>query len=149
MSKLAPLTRDEVKQVVEDWYQKLDVHAPMVEVLPMLAEEGLEMRFPEATLRSLAEFEGWYQGVIRIFFDEVHTLQTLEIALNADQSQADIKLVVYWEASRWNPPAAKSERLMMDAAQTWVVRRSPTSGKPVIVIYTVDGLTLREGSVPL
>jgi len=37
----------------------------------------------------------------------------------------------------------------MDAAQTWVVRRSPTSGKPVIVIYTVDGLTLREGSVPL
>ena len=149
MSNLAPLTEAEVKKLVDDWYRKLDVHAPMIDVLPFLAETGLVMRFPEATLRSLAEFEGWYQGVIRIFFDEVHTMKELTITLSKDRSRADVKLVVYWEASRWKPPAARSERLMMDAEQTWTVARSATTGRAVITQYAVDELRPREGSVPL
>jgi len=149
MSDLAPLTKGEVKKLVKDWYLKLDVHAPMVEILPMLADEGLEMRFPEATLRGHAEFESWYQGVIRIFFDEVHTMKELNIALSKDKTQADIKLVVYWEASRWHPPAAKSERLMFDAYQTWVVKRSPETGKAVVVTYIVDKLEPMKGSAEL
>lgn len=43
-------------------YLKLDVHIPMVDVLPMLACEELEMKFPEATLRGHVKFEGWYQA---------------------------------------------------------------------------------------
>ena len=107
------------------------------------------MRFPEATLRGHAEFEGWYQGVIRIFFDEVHTLKKLNITLSEDKTQADIKLVVYWEASRWKPPAAKSERLMFDAYQTWVVKRLSGTGKPAVVTYIVDKLEAMEGSAEL
>jgi hypothetical protein len=149
MSTIAPLTEAEVKQLVEDWYRGLDVHAPTVEMLPLLAEEGLEMRFPEATVRGLAEFDRWYNGVLRIFFDEIHTLKKLEVALSADKTQAEIKLVVLWEASRWKAPAAQSERLKMDAAQTWVVRQSPKSGSPVIVTYIVDSLDPLPGSVPL
>ena len=143
------LTKDKVKKLVQDWYLKLDVHAPMVELLPMLADKELEMRFPEATLRGHAEFEKWYQGVIRFFFDEVHTLKELNIKLSEDKKQADIKLVVYWEASRWHPPSAKSERLMFDAYQTWVVRLSSETGKPVIVTYIVDSLKPMQGSAEL
>jgi hypothetical protein len=149
MDSLTRLTIKEVEQLVKDWYLKLDVHAPMVEILPMLADEGLEMQFPEAILRGHAEFEGWYQGVIRIFFDEVHTLKELDITLSEDGTQADVKLVVYWEASRWNPPAAKSDRLMFDAAQTWVVRRLSETGRAAVVTYVVDGLTPMEGSAEL
>lgn len=149
MGELAPLTKAEVEQMVLEWYKALDVHKPQVEVQQYVSSGELEMVFPEATLTTLAEFESWYQGVIRIFFDEVHTMQELNIDLSADGSQADVKLVVYWEASRWNPPAANSERLMMDAYQTWVVKRSPASGKVVITRYVVDDLKLREGSVPL
>ena len=149
MGELAPLTKAEVEEMVIAWYKALDVHEPQVSVQQYVSEGELEMVFPEATLTSLAEFEGWYQGVIRIFFDEVHTMQELNVELSADGSQADVKLVVYWEASRWSPPAANSERLMMDAYQTWVVKRSPASGKPVITKYVVDELKLREGSVPL
>jgi hypothetical protein len=149
MNDLVPLTEQEVEQLVKDWYLKLDVHAPMVEILPMLADEGLEMQFPEATLRGHAEFEGWYQGVIRIFFDEVHTMKELSITLSEDKKRADIKLVVYWEASRWNPPAAKSERLMFDAYQTWVMERSSATGKPVVVTYIVDKIEPMEGSATL
>jgi hypothetical protein len=136
----APLTKQEVEKMVTDWYKALDVHKPQVEVEQYVSDGELEMVFPEATLRSLAEFEGWFQGVIRIFFDEVHTMQSLDVKLSPDGSQADVKLVVRW---------AKSERLKMDAYQTWVVKRSPTSGKPVITKYVVDELKPLPGSVPL
>jgi hypothetical protein len=46
MASTAPLTEAEVKQCVDDWYKALDVHAPADEVVPLVAEEGLEMRFP-------------------------------------------------------------------------------------------------------
>lgn len=149
MSEQAPLTKDEVRQMVLDWYRALDVHEPLVDVLQYVSESELEMVFPEATLSSLADFEGWYQTVIRVFFDEVHTMKELDISLSNNGTQADVKLVVYWEASRWNPPAARSERLMMDAYQTWTVKRSPASGKAVITRYVVDELKLKPGSVSL
>jgi hypothetical protein len=149
MPNVAPLTKSEVEKMVVDWYRALDVHKPMVDVLPYVSDRELEMVFPEATLRSLAEFEGWFQGVIRIFFDEVHTMQQLNVSVPSDGQHADVKLVVRWEASRWKPPAAKSERLIMDAYQTWVVKRSPTSGKPVITRYVVDELKPLPGSAPL
>ena len=104
----------------------------------MVAADGLEMKFPEATLRTLAEFEGWYERVIRIFFDEVHTVK--EVRSEIDGDGANVKVVVHWEASVWNPPAAESQRIKLDAYQTWYVARSPETGRPVIVSYTVDEL---------
>jgi len=146
---LKPLDEPEVRQLVTEWYKDLDVHAPLVDLLPKVSDQGLEMRFPEATLHSVSEFEGWYEGVIRIFFDEVHALRELKITIPEGGSRADVKLVVNWEASRWNPPAAHSERLLIDAYQTWVVERSETSGLPVVTTYIVDKLQPLEGSVAL
>lgn len=147
MTTVATLTESEVKELVGEWYRKLDIHAPMVDLLPMLADEELEMRFPEATVHGYAGFEGWYQRVIRLFFDEVHEMKDLRIKIQDDR--ADITLVVYWETSVWNPPAARSQRIMLDAFQTWVVSRSPETRKPVITRYVVDNLSYREGSARL
>jgi hypothetical protein len=143
MNTLTTLTESEVKQLVDDWYLKLDVHAPIAEVLPLLAGETLEMQLPETTLHGLDGFQSWYDRVIHTFFDEVHTLQTLDITINGDR--ADVQLVVCWEASRWNAPAPKSERLAFDAAQRWVVVRSPDTQQPAIVTYIVDSLTPLPG----
>lgn len=150
MSTSAPLTEAEIKQLVEDWYRALDVHAATVEMLPMVVEEGLLLRFPEGDMHGLVEFDRWYNGfVLRSYFDEVHTIKEVDVTLNTSSAQADVKIIVTWEASRWKPPAAKSERLRFDAYQTWTVGRSPQSGKPVIVSYSVDELQPLEGSVPL
>lgn len=143
MNKLAPLTESQVKQLVDDWYLKLDVHATVEEFLPLLADENLEMQFPEGTLHGQDAFKTWYDGVIHTFFDEVHTMQALDITTASDH--ANVQLVVRWEASRWHAPAPKSERLAFDAAQTWVVKRSPETQKPVIVTYIVDSLTPLDG----
>ena len=141
------LTESEVKEMVVDWYRKLDIHAPMVDVLPFLAEEGLEMKFPEATLNSLADFEGWYQRVIRIFFDEVHEVKEITVGINGDK--ANVQVVVEWQASVWNPPEANSTRIILDADQTWVVKRSPNTGRPVISAYIVNALNYHSGSAKL
>jgi hypothetical protein len=142
-----PLNTAEIQELALNWYRKLDVHAPLVELLPLLAEEGLAMVFPEATLRGQAEFEGWYEGVIRIFFDEVHTVKSVESTINGDR--ADVKVIVHWEASVWNPPAAASKRISLDAYQTWVVTRSSKTEQPVVLTYTVDKLVYDEGSATL
>lgn len=143
----AALTEAEIKAMAVDWYDKLDIHAPMVDVLPMLSESGLEMRFPEATLKSLAEFEGWYQGVIRIFFDEVHKVK--EVTAKIDGSKAKVHIIVEWHASVWHPPARYSQRIKLDADQDWEVERSKVTGKPVITVYTVNALNYHEGSAKL
>ncbi len=142
----ASLTTQEVKKLAANWYHKLDVHAPLVELLPMVAEDA-QMKFPEATLKGLADFESWYERVIRLFFDEVHTLRQVDVKLNDET--ADVKVVVRWEASVWNAPAAKSQRIKLDAYQTWVVKRSPMTGAPVIATYIVDRLEYAADSAKL
>jgi hypothetical protein len=139
----APLTEEEIKQFAADWYLKLDVHAPYDEVEPLLAEEGLEMRFPEATLRGRDDFRKWYEGVIKIFFDENHNVVTVEPKISGDT--AEVKVVVAWQASWWKPPAAKSTRTSLDAYQTWVMKRSPKTGKPQIVTYIVESFDYGRG----
>lgn len=148
VSNLLPLTYSEVKQFASDWYSKLDVHAPVEEYVPLLAEENVEMRFPEVTVTGFEGFKGWYEKVVRMFFDEVHTLKKVE-PKPISNGQIEVKVVVKWEASMWNSPAAKSERIISDAYQTWILERSPETQKPVILTYIVDSLDFAEGSAKL
>lgn len=141
------LTEKAIKDMAVAWYRKLDVHAPLVEILPMLAEDGLQMKFPEATLSGPAAFEGWYQGVIRIFFDEVHKVKSVKAKIRGNT--ATVKIVVRWEASRWRSPAAYSDRIVLDAFQTWNVKLSEATGKPVVAVYIVDKLVYAKGSAKL
>lgn len=142
------ITESEIKELANDWYHKLDIHAPLVDALPHVSEDGLEMRFPEATLHTLAEFEGWWLKVIHVFFDELHTPKEVKIT-GVDGDLVKVHVVVEWQASMWTPPAARSARIVADADQDWVVKRSPRTGKPVIVTYIVNSMKYHEGSATL
>lgn len=142
----ATLTKEAIEEFANDWYKKLDVHVPMVDVLPMLADDGLEMVFPEVTVYGQAGFEGWFQRVVRLFFDEVHTVKKVEPDINGDK--ATVKVVVQWEASKWDAPEAFSKRIKADAFQTWEMKLNQ-KGKPVISKYVVDDFVYHEGSATL
>ncbi len=144
---MADLTNLEVNKLVYYWYKKLDVHAPVEEVLPLLASEGLEMQFPEGPLKGVDDFKKWYKTVTNRFFDEIHNMKMLNIDI--DGEKATVKLVVNWQAHIWDPPAAKSKWLGFDAYQTWLVKRDAKSGKAVIATYIVDGLDPMECSATL
>jgi hypothetical protein len=141
-----PLTESEVRAFAEAWYKKLDVHDPLDDYRPLLAED-VEMVFPEATVRGFEGYTGWYNAVINIFFDEMHTVKEVTL-INVRENDADVKVVVQWEASAWVPPDATSRRIKCDAYQTWIVRRSST-GQPVVARYVVDSLEFAAGSANL
>jgi hypothetical protein len=140
------LGAQEVDKLARDWYRALDVHVPVEELIPMLSPSGLKMVFPEGTLEGIDGFRGWYHDVTHKFFDEVHTVNTVDSHAHGDH--ADVKVVVNWQAKVWNPPDAKSKWLGFDAYQTWKVTRAP-SGDVVILTYVVDELKPMEGSASL
>ena len=139
-------SRAEIEAFVADWYRKLDIHAPAEELVSMVADQ-VEMQFPEGTVRGVEEFRAWYEGVIRLFFDELHTVTRVGIVWRDDRCLVDV--VVNWQARRWTPPAPRSEWIGFDAYQRWEVIASPASGRPVVVRYIVDELRAMPGSPPL
>ena len=141
----AILTEAEIEDFAVEWYQKLDVHAPAEDYILLLAKEGLEMQFPEGTFRGFGGFKDWYENAISGFFDEVHTLKKVELT-SLSNDRAKVQVIVNWRASRWNSPAPQSERIVLDAYQTWVVKRSPYTQKPVIQTYIANDMRYAEGS---
>ena len=140
------LNETAVRDLVKNWYQLLDVHAPETDLVPLLSETGLEMQFPEGPLHGLDDFRRWYETVTHTFFDEKHVLKEVNVTLAADR--ADVNLIVNWQASRWKPPSAQTDRLGFDAYQRWTVTRN-AAGRPVIVSYIVDRMVPMEKSVAL
>jgi len=149
MNTMLSVSKDEVTGFVHDWFRKLDDHADVTDVVPMLSASTFYMKVPEAEIKSIAEFETWYQGVVCKFFDEQHTMKELTIDLASNGTQADVKFCVNWETRAWSPPAARSKHIMLDAYQTWAVRRSSTSQRLVIASYVIDKVELKQGSATL
>jgi hypothetical protein len=142
------LTQEEISDLADRWYKALDVHAPVEELFGMLLDDGNVMEWPEGPTHGHAEFrDSWYERVIRIFFDEVHTITKVDAKIDGDS--ADVEVVVNWQAKVWNPPEPKSTFLGFDAYQSWEVVRSPETGKAVIKRYVVDRLEPMPGSATL
>ncbi|MEU8086629.1 nuclear transport factor 2 family protein [Micromonospora sp. NPDC049101] len=140
------LSVESVRRLVQEWYDALDRHDPLDAVLPYLADNGLTMQFPEATLRTEDDFGGWYDTVTHRFFDEIHEVKRVDVEL-LSPLHADVSVLVNWQARVWNPPAATSEWLGFDASQTWSVVLQ--DGQPRIRSYAVDDLAPMPGSAQL
>ncbi len=134
-----PFDAANVKQFASAWFLALDVHAPTADIVRFVADDGLEMVFPEKTLVGLGDFTAWYAGgtygdgerapgVINIFFDEDHNLKEAKVDVQGDLAVVDV--VVGWQASWFIPPAAKSMRTAMDATQRWTLRPCSTDKNP-------------------
>jgi hypothetical protein len=129
------MTKEQVATFVAAWYRALDFHVPIEEAYAFLADKGLHVQFPDGDIVDFATFKKWYDRVTNLFFDEAHNVQSVETQIGAGEAVVDI--VVGWQASWWEPPAAKSKRTSMDATQRWTVR--PSSKNPYgLEIVTYD-----------
>src|SRR5215813_7051401 len=127
------ITKEQVQTFAAAWYQALDFHAPTEEILKLVADENVQMIFPEKTLHGVGDVIAWYAGgtysdgekapgVINIFFDENHNVVSVEPEIGDDR--IEVRVVVAWQASWFVPPAAKSKRVSADFTQAWTLRRS-------------------------
>ena len=62
-----------------------------------LAEQGLEMRFPERTLRSHADFQDWYRGIGKTIRANTHDVSGLRVT-PVGKDSFHIDLFVWWRA---------------------------------------------------
>ena len=130
---MSSLSINEIKNFVAAWYKALDQHVSPEECAKLVTDDNLEMIFPEKTLHGVNDFLAWYAGgtysdgskapgVINIFFDENHNVASVDADIDGDHATLDV--VVAWQASWFEAPAAKSKRTSLDATQRWVVRTS-------------------------
>jgi hypothetical protein len=132
--------KETITHFVHSWYSQLSDHAPLHEVGAMLAQQGIKLRFPEATLTTRSQFEEWYRGVTEKFFDQCHTVQKLDVRL--DGEEAEVAVTVNWRAHTWQPPQAYSTWINAIAEQKWKIVKDPVSGNPLIKEYLVESFTL-------
>ena len=117
-----PITLEQIKRLVAAWFLALDQHDPIENCYGLLADRDLNVQFPDGDIRDQASFKKWYDRVTNLFFDESHVVQSVEADIKGDE--AVVRVIVGWQASWWEAPAAKSKRVSMDATQGWTLRRS-------------------------
>lgn len=127
----SPLEAGEVERFAADWFQRLNRHADLAEMLPLIVDQGLEMVFPERTLRSTADFSDWYAGVGRAYRDQDHTVNRVRVAPGA--AGTDVEVSVTWRAVA----TADGSRIAANAEQSWRLVRSQATGEPAIQTYRV------------
>ncbi len=126
-----PLTEAEIRRFIAAWYEALDFHVPIAQAYAMLADEGLKMQFPDGDIRDYDSFKQWYDRVTNLFFDENHFVNQVEAQIDGEYATVDI--IVGWQASWWEPPAAKSKRVSMDATQRWTIKRSDKNAFGMVI----------------
>ncbi len=128
------ISRDEVLPLAAAWFRALDNHDPIEECYKLLAERDLRMQFPDGDIHDQASFKKWYDRVTNIFFDENHNLVSVE-PRGQDGDRVVVDVIVAWQASWWEPPAAKSKRVSMDATQRWIVRPSSKNAYGLEIVF--------------
>jgi len=142
----AELTEQAIQRFAVAWYEALDRHDDLRDVLAMLVDDGLEMRFPEVTSRGHKEFEAWYLAVTTRFFDEVHTVRSVDVRSVVD-GVAEVKVLVNWQCKGHDAQDAKSKWFGFDSYQTWTVVAGPAG--PQIRVYGVDKMDPMPGTAEL
>lgn len=123
----------EVQRFALDWFDKLNTRPPVEELVTMLATDGLRMVFPDATLTNEAEFRDWYEQVGKVFADQTHVLEQLEVSPVAGGRAVDASVQVVWRTRE----LVSGARLAFRARQSWRLERSVLTGQPVILGYEV------------
>lgn len=139
---MTPITEDEVRQLIHQWGRLHDEHASLSAFIPIIAEEGFEIRFGETLWQGYAGLEA-HQETKRQFFDEAHIYQWIDVTCSGDQAEA--KSATQWEASIREAPAPRSTRIKAVVHISWLIKRSPRTGKPVIARAVVDSFKYVPG----
>ena len=122
---------NEILSFVYQVYAMYDRHVPVERFLPLLASKNLEMRFPETTLRSHADFKRWYAGIGQTIASNTHTLESVKVSvLGGGRYQADI-------VGLWQAESKKGEYVVFKFRQQWTLVDGPGK-QPRIQTYRVE-----------
>jgi glyoxylase I family protein len=133
----AALDEDSVRRLVLAWYAGTNAHRPVEELTAMLTKD-VEMRYPDSPepLFGHDAFRTWYANVLRLYFDETHTVENWNI--NVADNQATITVVVRWERRSWTVGAERSDYSAYLSRQRFEIHRFPDTGAVLIAKKIVE-----------
>ena len=118
-------TEREIRSFAQEWFDLLSAHEPAERLLAFVADDGLEMAFPERTLYSHADCRDWYRNVGLAFSAQTHDIERL-VAVE-DAAGADVSVTVVWRAVQTDgPPVA------VRVDQRWRLVRHPDAGWQIV-----------------
>jgi hypothetical protein len=129
------LLSETVSAFARNWFDLLSAHEPVERLLRLVVDDGLEMVFPERTLRGHADFSDWYGVVGRSFADQSHQVERLGVAEDGDR--VDVDVVVIWRATQ----VSDGSKIAVRANQDWRLIRAHDSGELRIARYRVLDMT--------
>jgi hypothetical protein len=106
-----------VRSFAQQWFDLLSAHGPVEQLLPFVADRGLDMAFPERTLRSHADFLDWYLVVGRTYREQAHVIE--QLTARADGDEVAVAVTVVWLAEL----AADRSRIAVRVDQDWRLER--------------------------
>ncbi|WP_037859223.1 nuclear transport factor 2 family protein [Streptomyces sp. NRRL S-340] len=124
----------DVAAFVQHWYDILSSHEPVEDLLPHVIDDGLEMAFPERTLRSHADFRDWYAVVGESFGPQSHIVEKLRT--HEHDGLVDVEVTVVWTAKNLSDGSVSALRI----DQTWQLVREGADGALRIRTYHVGAL---------
>ena len=125
---------DVITQFGQSWFDKLNRHVDVENIIEMVSETYLEMVFSEQTIKDRQEFRQWYKTVGETYYDQNHTIEKFDVQIS---DAAEIDVVVVWRAKQ----RADDESLAVRVTQSWIVTQSLTTGLPVITKYVVNSFS--------
>ena len=140
-----PLTKEEVQQLILTFWKMEEEKAHLVDLMEITSPD-LEISMGESVWRGYRQLEDHQMGSKAQFFDQKFDPKSISVEVSGDQ--ATVKSEVQWNARHWTFPAAKSQEIRATYWHTWIVKRSPTTGKPVVVLNHVDHMKYVEGFEP-
>jgi protease I len=107
------LNENKVRSFVYQWFYYFDRQVSVDNYLKEIVDDRLEIRFPEITLNSHADFKNWYKDIQDKLVSNTHTIKKLNVntVLN-DRNNVD--LVVRWEAR-----FKDGSTVALDISQVW------------------------------
>jgi hypothetical protein len=145
MTTANPLTEQEVEQLILTFWKMQEEKARVVELMEITAPD-LEISMGDFAWRGYKGLEDHQMGSKAQFFDQKFEPRSISVEMSGEE--ATVTSEVQWHARHWAFPAAKSQEIKAIYNHTWIVRRSPSTGKPVVVLNHVDHMRYVDGFEP-
>ena len=125
------LTDAMVRNVILTWYSSTNEHRPVADLEIMLAED-VHMSYPDRSesITGRAAFREWYAGVLKVYFDEVHEVESWDVKVEENRAVATV--IVRWEARSWLEGVARSKYEAFISRQCFEIERSAEDGRAYI-----------------
>lgn len=146
---MSPITADEVRELGTRFYEIIDKHEPIDNFIDVLDVENTDYKIilPGVELNDRASTESWYNRMIGGYFNGSHKIYSVDIKTSNEET-AEVKIVLIWSASTWNPPSPKSQNVNILTYTTWTVEKVSEGGISglKVLAYKIDRLDFAPGT---